>query len=145
MTVLRNPNLFSAHRHVLASHQMGRYIMDIDQLLVNYARGFVLHLELKHQDERDMCPKQFATIAMVCDVWNSAPHIRRCYDDGTTMQVHDLKWRGFYIFRAGDSDEFTNEQPWSLVIVRGTDEPVQEFGGDSGAVRALSDIARGVY
>lgn len=145
MTVLRNPNLFSAHRQVLASHQMGRYIMDIDQLLVNYARGFVLHLELKHQDERDMCGKQLATIAMVCDVWNSAPVIRRCYDDGSTMQVHDLKWRGFYIFRAGTSDEFTNDMPWSLLIMTSTGDPVRQFNGDTGAVRALSDIARGVY
>lgn len=145
MTVLRNPNLFSAHRKVLASHNMGRYIMDVDQVLVNYARGFVLHMELKHADERELDAKQLATIMMICDVWNAARDIRRCYDDNGEMIVHPLVWRGFYIFRAGTSDELTNDQGWQLIVLRGTGEPVQEYRGDDGAVLALSDIARGKY
>jgi len=145
MTVLRNPNLFSEHRKVLAAHMMGRYIMDIDQLVINYARGFVLHLELKHQDEKPIDAKQWATINMVADVWGSCPNIRRMYDDGNSVELHHLKWRGFYIYRGGTSDELTNDQPWSLMVLHGTGKQHQEYSGDDGAVRALSDIARGVY
>ncbi len=143
MTVLRNPNLFSPHRQVLAAHSMGRYIMDIDQLLVNYARGFVLHMELKAWNERQVDAKQMATIQMVADVWAGRQNITRVYHDHDTTDVHHLRWKGFYIFRAGDDEGLTNDHPWQLLIIGQTGTPPQQYSGDDGAVRALSDIARG--
>lgn len=140
---LRNPNLFSPHRRILAAHQMGRYIMDIDQLVVNYARGFVLHLELKWKDEAPPDQKQIATIYMVANVWNRARDITRMYDDGMNVEMHTLRWKGYYIFQAGTNDDLTNDDSWACTVITGHSDPVRQYAGEDGAVLALSNIARG--
>lgn len=117
--------------------------MDVDQLVVNYARGFVLHMELKCATENPPDQKQLATIHMIADVWNEAENIRRMYDDGTAVEMHQLRWKGYYIFQAGSNESLTNDDPWVCIIVRGTGlTPVEHYGED-GAVLALSRIARG--
>jgi hypothetical protein len=84
-----------------------------------------------------------ATIQMVADVWASAPTITRMYDDGSGVQCHHLRWRGFYIFRAGSNEGLTNDDPWEVVIIKRSGELIEQHRGDTGAVAALSDIARG--
>lgn len=140
---LRNPNMFSPHRQVLASHTMGRYIMDVDQIIINYARGFVLHMELKMDGEAPPDQKQLATIHMIADVWNAARNITRMYDDGLAVEMHQLRWKGYYIFQAGSNDGLSNDDRWACIVIRGTGLPPVEYSGEDGAVLALSRIARG--
>lgn len=144
MNRLRDAQRFSPHARVIAAHTMGRAVMDVDSILVNYARGFVLHLEFKWWDERPMNAAQMANIQMICGVWSRALYITRPYQTDTSLEMHDLVWRGFYIFRAGSNDELTNDHPWQLLVIY-DDANTEEHSGDDGAVKALSDIARGVY
>jgi len=134
--------LFSPHARVLAEHTTGRAVMDVDSVLVNYARGFVVHIEFKWWTEGVMNPSQLATIQMIADVWSQAGQIHRMYHDTNSVQTHELRWRGYYIFRAGQDDELTNDHPWQLLVIKGSGI-VSEYSGDDGAVKALSDIARG--
>jgi len=142
MNRLRDIHKFSPHARIIGSHTMGRAVMDIDGILINYARGFVKHLEFKWMHEREMDAPQLANIQMIADVWTQTDTVRRMYFGNGGCEVHDLQWKGFYIFRGGENDELTNDHPWQLVIMHGRGN-VEEHSGSSGAVRALSDIARG--
>jgi hypothetical protein len=138
---LRYPFKFSPVARELAIHTQGRYVMDVDQVVVNFARGFVLHMECKTWDERPIDPKQMATIQMIADVWNRCDGIFRDYDDGFHTHRHCLTYRGFYIFKAGTSDAIEDDDPWQLLVLRKRE--VLEFEGESGARQVIHDIARG--
>lgn len=138
---LRYPHKFSPVARELAVHTMGRYVMDVDQLVVNYARGFVLHMECKTWGERDIDRKQMATIQMIADVWSRSDGIFRDYDDGHQTHRHALRYRGFYIFKGGTAESIEDADPWQLVIIR--DRRIIEHEGEDGARLVIHDIARG--
>lgn len=138
---LRYPHKFSPVARELAIHRQGRYVMDVDQLVVNYARGFVLHMECKTWDERDVDSKQMATIRMIADVWSRSDGIFRDYDDGHHTHRHCLQYRGFYLFRGGSAETIQDDDPYQLMIIKGNQ--VQQFEGESGARLIIHDIARG--
>lgn len=143
MNKLRNAQRFSPHARIIGAHTMGRAVMDVDSVLVNYARGFVLHMEFKWWDERPMNQAQLANVHMIAGVWSRALYIERTYHDPTCGPwKQDLVWKGYYIFRAGQDDELTNDHPWQLLIIY-DDDNREEHSGEDGAVKALSDIARG--
>ena len=142
MSRLRDAQKFSPHSRIIAAHTMGRAVMDVDGILVNFARGFVLHLEFKWMNERDIGAAQMANILMVAGVWSRAIYIERTMQTETGPQRHDLIWRGYYIFRAGENDELTNDHPWQLLIIY-DDANTEQLSGDDGAVKALCDIALG--
>lgn len=138
---LRYPHKFSPVARELAIHTQGRYVMDVDQIVVNYARGFVLHMECKAWDERAIDPKQLATIRMIADVWQRSDGIFRDYDDGHFTHRHALTYRGFYLFKGGTADTIDDDDPWQLMIIRNRE--VIEHEGDQGARLIIHDIARG--
>jgi len=137
---LRNPEKFCPVSRQLNIHTRGRYIMDVDHFIVNYARGFVCHVESKRWTERAIDPKQIATIRMIADVWSRSDGIFRDYDDGFSIHRHSLTYRGYYILRCGD-EEVTNADPYELMIIRRNE--IVEMNGDSGAAIIIHDIARG--
>ncbi len=116
--------------------------MGVDGDGVSVGVVFVRAVELRWWEGREVGAGQMANILRGAGVWSRAIYIERTMQTETGPQRHDLMWRGYYIFRAGDNDELTNDHPWQLLIIY-DDDNMEEHSGEDGAVKALSDIARG--